>query len=362
MPAPEATSDRTAALKEENCHLKEDYDSIKWILQIVAMEKTGTPKNGSNPSTPKAKNPLKSVTPDKLKKETPDHDLDTRSRIEGFFDVCDTPPNDSAGSQIQQLEVWGLACHRFGLPAQHKASKINMDKHTLMKMYWRHCKSLRCYFQRRKKGVEQLVQDRVKNTARQSLNSVLTVPPPSTEHISNSGNQLPVNFTLNNKKSTPTLSSLKSNNELVVEDKVVVALAKTPFWRPPKATALIEWIERRRRTQKVIPVGLPQDSYSEAFLHTLSFASQKVLAMGPNLFDMIDNFDFIIPACKGNFHHYPEQAHIEYVAQANNESDDEGKGKVEFLANDNIEIKIEEVKKCFEIPRILFSSPISTKD
>ncbi|KAI9618340.1 hypothetical protein KEM48_006793 [Puccinia striiformis f. sp. tritici PST-130] len=144
MPAPEATSDRTAALKEENCHLKEDYDSIKWILQIVAMEKTGTPKNGSNPSTPKAKNPLKSVTPDKLKKETPDHDLDTvpldhvgkknlqscydlaqclmrhrkatelvcappttheRSRIEGFFDVCDTPPNDSAGSQIQQLEV-----------------------------------------------------------------------------------------------------------------------------------------------------------------------------------------------------------------------------------------------------------------
>ncbi|POV97891.1 hypothetical protein PSHT_14332, partial [Puccinia striiformis] len=72
------------------------------------------------------------------------------------------------------------------------------------------------------------------------------------------------------------------------------------------------------------------------------FASQKVLAMGPNLFDMIDNFDFIIPACEGNFHHYLEQAHITYVAQANNESDDEGKGKVEFLANDNIEIKIEE--------------------
>ncbi|KAI9610139.1 hypothetical protein H4Q26_007138 [Puccinia striiformis f. sp. tritici PST-130] len=68
MPAPEATSDRTAALEEENHHLKEDYDSIKWLLQIVAMEKTSTLKNGSNPSTPKAKNPLKSVTPDKLKK------------------------------------------------------------------------------------------------------------------------------------------------------------------------------------------------------------------------------------------------------------------------------------------------------
>ncbi|POV96028.1 hypothetical protein PSHT_15339 [Puccinia striiformis] len=119
MPAPEATSDRTAALEEENRHLKEDYDSIKWLLQIVAMEKTST-----------------------LKNETPDHDLDTvpldhvgkkmlqscydlaqclmrhrkatepvcappttheHSRIEGFFDVCDTPPNDSAGSQIQQL-------------------------------------------------------------------------------------------------------------------------------------------------------------------------------------------------------------------------------------------------------------------
>ncbi|POV96033.1 hypothetical protein PSHT_15340, partial [Puccinia striiformis] len=138
------------------------------------------------------------------------------------------------------------------------------------------------------------------------------------------------------------IQSVKSNNELVVEDKVVVALAKTPFWCSPKATAFIEWIERKRQTQKVIPVGLPQDFYSEAFLHTLSSASQKVLAMGPNLFDMIDNFDFIIPACKGNFHHYPEQAHIEYMAQANNESDDEGKGKVEFLANDNIEIKIEE--------------------
>ncbi|KAI7957552.1 hypothetical protein MJO28_004647 [Puccinia striiformis f. sp. tritici] len=455
IPAPEVTSDRTAALEQENRQLREEYDSIKRLLQTVAIEKTSTPKNGSNPSTPKAKNPLKSVTPAKLKKETPDHDLDTvpldhvgkkllqscydlarclmrrrkatepvpapptiheRDRIEGFFNVCDTPPNDSAGPRIQQREVvpiegspkvdndyvqyihatmqrwgisrftmdwdqnwdnrfnqimsqfflrvwkWGLACNRFGLPAQHEASKINMDEHTLMAIYWRHCKSLRRYFKRGKKGGEKLAQDQTKNTARQSLKRKSVA---RQLYLQQQGVHPNFIEPFDEK-------SVNSDDELVVEDEVVVALAKTPFWRSHKATAFIEWIERRRRTQKVvigktggfgnqaalrprrrptpeivhencrIPVGLPQDFYSEAFLQTLSFADKKLLEIGPNLFDMIDDFDFIIPACEGNFHHYPDKAHIEYAAQANDESDDEGEGEVEFLAEDGIEVKIEE--------------------
>ncbi|POV94866.1 hypothetical protein PSHT_15982, partial [Puccinia striiformis] len=434
-PCPEVTSDRTAALEQENRQLREEYDSIKRLLQTVAIEKTSTPKNGSNP-TPKAKNPLKSVTPAKLKKETPDHDLDTvpldhvgkkllqscydlarclmrrrkatepvpapptiheRDRIEGFFNVCDTPPNDSAGPRIQQREVlitimcntsmqpcddgnlslyndwdqnwdnrfnqimsqfflrvwkWGLACNRFGLPAQHERQKLTWTN-TLLWRYTGHCKSLRRYFKRGKKGGEKLAQDQTKNTARQSLKRKSVA---RQLYLQQQGVHPNFIEPFDEK-------SVNSDDELVVEDEVVVALAKTPFWRSHKATAFIEWIERRRRTQKVVigktggfgnqaalrPRRRPTPEIS-AFLKTStpkhsskhSACDKKLLEIGPNLFDMIDDFDFIIPACEGNFHHYPDKAHIEYAAQANDESDDEGEGEVEFLAEDGIEVKIEE--------------------
>ena len=66
--------------------------------------------------------------------------------------------------------------------------------------------------------------------------------------------------------------------------------------------------------------------------------------MRANLFNMIDDFDSILPACDVNFHHYPNEAHINYTAQnqASEEGSDE-EGEVEFLANSDTNlVKIEE--------------------
>ncbi|KNZ64473.1 hypothetical protein VP01_1024g4 [Puccinia sorghi] len=435
----DTTYNRFQNLEEENRRLKDDINSLKQLLQTVAINpnSNNTSNNNSNTSTPKNnKSTRKSLTPAQLKKEKDgaNHDLDCvpldhigkklltscyelarclmnrqsatdavpdpptvheRNWIKGFFDVSDILPTDNAGSRIAQCKVvpiqgtskidndyvqyvhatmrrwgiprftmdwekhwddrfnqimcqffiqvwkWGLTCTRFGLIAQHEASRINMDNHTLMAIYWQHAKSLRRYYKRSKKGENM-------------LNIQLT--------------------TVSNQKSTARQLYLQEQGIHIRFTRFNISLAKTPFWRSAKATEFIEWIEKRRRTQKVpvvpkfkkiggfgnraalrprrqpvpeiidekcaIPIGLPQDFYALEFLATLSFAEKKALHASPNLFDMIDHFDSIIPACEGNFHQYPNEAHIDYAAQDWPDSD--GEDEIELIANDSVQVKIEE--------------------
>ncbi|KNZ64058.1 hypothetical protein VP01_10720g1, partial [Puccinia sorghi] len=149
-----------------------------------------------------------------------------RNCIEGYFESCDGPPGDNAGSRIPQCKItdiegnstidtdyhwddrfnqilcqffirvwkWGLACNRFGLIAQKEAAQLNMDDHTLMAIYWQHAKSLKHYYKHGKKGQQTLAEDQEKNTQLQSL-----------KHDPYR-NQLGASYTCKSKESTPALS------------------------------------------------------------------------------------------------------------------------------------------------------------
>ncbi|KNZ52589.1 uncharacterized protein VP01_3509g1, partial [Puccinia sorghi] len=70
---------------------------------------------------------------------------------------------------------------------------------------------------------------------------------------------------------------------------------KVPFVPKFKKIGVPEIIDKKC----AIPIGLPQDFYALEFLVTLSFAEKNALHARPNLFDMIDHFDSIIPTRMG---------------------------------------------------------------
>ncbi|KNZ48373.1 hypothetical protein VP01_5710g1 [Puccinia sorghi] len=220
--------------------------------------------------------------------------LQERKRIEGYFESCDGPPGDNAGSRIPQRKItaikgnskidtdyvqyihatmrrwgisrftmdwdqhwynqfnqilchffirvwkWGLAYNCFGLIAQKEAAQINMEDHTLMAIYWRHAKSLKCYYKRGKKGQQTLAEDQEKNTQLQSL-----------KHKS-IGRQLYLQEQGIHPRFIEIFDDkfINSDDEMTYKDNVEIAAPKNPVWCSARATEFIDWIEKKRRNQK----------------------------------------------------------------------------------------------------------------
>ncbi|POW12703.1 hypothetical protein PSHT_07998 [Puccinia striiformis] len=350
-----------------------------------------------------------------------------RRRLEGYFNVSPDAPADSAGIRIQQREVvsissnsridqdyidyvhgtmrrwgitrftmawddnyddrynqimgqfflrvwkWGITFGRFGLVVQAEASKINMDELILMAIYWRHTKSLRQYYKRGAKGEEVLLSDQVKNTIRQALKrkSIFWQL-----YLQQQG--VHINFI---KPFDDT--DANSEDEIIIENNTPIALPKSPAWRSQRATEFIDWIEAKRRSQRVssstlrkkttygckatlrprrrpqepiidedalIPVGLPEDWYASDFLASLSFADKKVLKITPPIFHMIGDFQFILPQTAENLHSHPLTAHISVINKEKKKAQ-HGRGRFQFDECEfeeeqlNTLIKIEEDKE-----------------
>ncbi|KAH9447745.1 hypothetical protein Pst134EB_021747 [Puccinia striiformis f. sp. tritici] len=261
-----------------------------------------------------------------------------RRRLEGYFNVSPDAPADSAGIRIQQREVvsissnsridqdyidyvhgtmrrwgitrftmawddnyddrynqimgqfflrvwkWGITFGRFGLVVQAEASKINMDELILMAIYWRHTKSLRRYYKRGAKGEEVLLSDQVKNTIRQALK----------------------------RRATEFIDWIEAKRR---SQRVSSSTLRKKTTYGCKAT-----LRPRRRPQEpiidedaLIPVGLPEDWYASDFLASLSFADKKVLKITPPIFHMIGDFQFILPQTAENLHSHPLTAHISVI-------------------------------------------------
>ncbi|PLW57472.1 hypothetical protein PCANC_02616 [Puccinia coronata f. sp. avenae] len=229
-----------------------------------------------------------------------------------------------------------------------------MDDHTLMAIYWRHAKSLRRHFKRDQKGNTAFSEDQAKNTQRQSLRRKSEA---RQLYLQKQGIHSRFIDPFNDK-------FVNSEDELSEENGQPLALPKTPTWRSEKETAYIDWIKWRRRSQKVfvnpkqkkqsrfsagatarmrrrpspqipdnnarIPVGLPEDFYSIQFLNGLSFSEKKALEMTTPVFDMIEDFDSILPQDEASFHIHSGRPQIEVVNERSRvspgeDSDDEGK-------------------------------------
>ncbi|KAH9444045.1 hypothetical protein KEM48_011159 [Puccinia striiformis f. sp. tritici PST-130] len=337
-----------------------------------------------------------------------------RRKIEGYFGVSPNAPSDSAGIRIQQRDLvaisstpkidqdyidyihgtmrrwgitrftmdwnrhyddrfnqimcqffirvwkWGLAFGRFGPLVQNEAASLDMDELILMAIYWRHSKSLRRYYKRGQKGDETLASDQAKNTQRQSLKrkSVLRQL-----YLQQQGVHISFIEPFDDKDAN-------SDDEITVVNDTPVASPKSPFWRSQRATEFIDWIEAKRRSQRIstttlnkkmtygvkatlrprhrpnppipdpdalIPTGRPEDWYRPEFLATLTFADRKKLEVRPPIFNSIGDFDYILPQTEENFHKYPDVPHIDTINGNSSESDE-----CEFEENANPMIKIEE--------------------
>ncbi|KNZ45070.1 hypothetical protein VP01_8518g2 [Puccinia sorghi] len=135
-------------LEEENRRLKSEVESLKHLLHGIAINTNSINTTPTAATPPKAKKSTqKSITPVKLKKENVDHNLENidlshvgnklltscytharcmmkhgvatdpvpdppssqeRNRIEGYFESCDGPPGDNAGSRISQHEITAI--------------------------------------------------------------------------------------------------------------------------------------------------------------------------------------------------------------------------------------------------------------
>ncbi|POW10874.1 hypothetical protein PSHT_08558 [Puccinia striiformis] len=71
----------------------------------------------------------------------------------------------------------------------------------------------------------------------------------------------------------------------------------------------------------LIPVGLPEDCYSADF---------KRLEMAPPIFEMIDDFNYILPQDDENFHIHATRARIELVNESSKTDSEEEEDKGEF--------------------------------
>ncbi|WAQ91665.1 hypothetical protein PtA15_15A55 [Puccinia triticina] len=405
-------SDRLNVVEEENKHLRNEIATLKQLFQNIAVQ--STPSNSPN-SSPSARKSLTAKQLKDAKKANADHDLEgvgsklltscydlsrclmkrssatapvpsppsttEREKIKGFFDLSSQPPSDSAGHRIQLKElnqIQGNAkidndyvqyihatMKRWGIPrftmdwakhwddrfnqimfAQTKAQKISMDNHILMAIYWRHTTSLRQYFKRSQKGDDTLSQDQAKNTQQQGLQRKSVA---RQLYLQKEG--------VHGRFIEPFDDKFVNlEDELSEENGQPLALPKTPTWRSKKATAFIDWIELRRRSQKVfgkpkqnksrfsagatarmrkrpspeipddnvhIPIGLPEDFYATQFLNGLSFAEKKALQVTTPIFDMIDQFDTILPQDDVNFHIHSTRARIEVVNKRSRVSPDE---------------------------------------
>ncbi|POV96969.1 hypothetical protein PSHT_14847, partial [Puccinia striiformis] len=355
----------------ENRKLKDEDLNLKMFKAMHVKSKspaTSTPKSTQSP---------KSITPKKLKQaKKPDFDLEAinldsigsklhtscydlarclmkrskgtlpvpsppssqeRTKIEGFFDLSKELPSDSASLRIQQREVvpiegnskidgnyWGLSTARFGLVAQHEARLMDMNDQTLMAIYWPHTKSLRQYYKRGKKGAKTLVKDQEKNTKRQSLRRKSVA---CQLYLQQQG--VHSRFV-----EVFDASSANLDNELILEDTTVIALAKITTCVPKRLLPSLAELKRKDKlnvTNHGSRLGLPQDCYAESFLNQQTFAKKKALRMAPPIFDMIDDFNFLLPQSEEHFHSHPAEAHIDTIeAHSGDEDDNKGNDKGEF--------------------------------
>ncbi|PLW25602.1 hypothetical protein PCANC_23299 [Puccinia coronata f. sp. avenae] len=216
-----------------------------------------------------------------------------------------------------QVWKWDLSTSCFGLLAQCDANSINFDNHLLMAIYWRHSKSLHHHFKCSKKGGQALFlyQEKILNKS-VACQLYLQEQGVKRQYVEPFDKRY-----------------INSDDEVTMKDKIVIALAKTPTWRLDKASSYIDWIESRRRSQRIsttpsvrkrpnvpiyndnarIPIGLPQDLYYPLFLDQQSSAKQKALQMTPTLFKMVDDFNLILPQTHASFTKYPPKAHIDLV-------------------------------------------------
>jgi hypothetical protein len=166
-----------------------------------------------------------------------------------------------------------------------------------------------------------------------------------------------------------------SEDELVMSNGIPVSSPKSPAWRSQRATDFIDWVEAKRRSQRIstttlrkkmtfgvkatlrprqrpdppvvdhdarIPIGRPEDWYAPEFLATLSYADRKALEVKPPVFNNIADFHAILPQTQETFNVYPDVAHIHTIADPNNPGDS-SEDECEFPANQNpIIIKMEE--------------------
>ncbi|KAI9611955.1 hypothetical protein H4Q26_008045 [Puccinia striiformis f. sp. tritici PST-130] len=340
--------DRLNYVEGENRKLKDEDLNLKMFKAMHVKSKspaTSTPKSTQSP---------KSITPKKLKQaKKPDFDLEAinldsigsklhtscydlarclmkrskgtlpvpsppssqeRTKIEGFFDLSKELPSDSASLRIQQREVvpiegnskidgnyWGLSTACFGLVAQHEARLMDMNDQTLMAIYWPHTKSLRQYYKRGKKGAKTLVKDQEKNTKRQSLRRKSVA---CQLYLQQQG--VHSRFV-----EVFDASSANLDNELILEDTTVIALAKITTCVPKRLLPSLAELKRKDKLN--------------------TFAKKKALRMAPPIFDMIDDFNFLLPQSEEHFHSHPAEAHIDTIeAHSGDEDDNKGNDKGEF--------------------------------
>ncbi|WAR62921.1 hypothetical protein PtB15_18B3 [Puccinia triticina] len=274
-------SDRVQYVEEENRKLRDEIESLKRLFQGVQVQ-----ANPDAPLTPVAQNSQrrKSVTPRQLKKDNPDFDLETvdldnvanklltscydlarclmgrpnatspvpnppsdqeRTKIEGFFTSSETLPSNSSGLRIQLRELVPISSNpkidsdyvryvhatmrRWGI----NRFTMDWDKH------WDD--RLRRNFKRGQKGDATLAQDQEKNTQRQSLKRKSIA---HQLYLQEQGVHARFVEPFDNKY-------VNSDDELALDNNTPIALSKTPTWRSEKATAFIDWIEARRRAQRV---------------------------------------------------------------------------------------------------------------
>ncbi|KAI9621011.1 hypothetical protein KEM48_007945 [Puccinia striiformis f. sp. tritici PST-130] len=133
---------------------------------------------------------------------------------------------------------------------------MDMNDQTLMAIYWPHTKSLRQYYKRGKKGAKTLVKDQEKNTKRQSLRRKSVAC------------QLYLQQGVHSRfVEVFDASSANLDNELILEDTTVIALAKITTCVPKRLLPSLAELKRKDKLN--------------------TFAKKKALRMAPPIFDMM---------------------------------------------------------------------------
>ncbi|KNZ60796.1 hypothetical protein VP01_149g5, partial [Puccinia sorghi] len=287
---------------------------------------------------------------------------------------------------------WGLSTGCFDLLAQRKASSLDMNDHIFMAIYWCHSKILCCHYKRGQKGEEVLALDQEKNTQRQLLRQVFFF-----------SFLCQIAHNLNIKAFTADSSSLLTKRMPICMmnytwKKVILSLTpRTQPGAPKKQPLLLTGLKSKDKTGFNSPTqmtnrpnlrrqGLYSPWPSSRFLCAIIPFQAKLCRefsstgssnirhdgriLGPAIFDMMEEFDTILPQLDNSFHVHPPRAHIETIeaqgfrAQNNNTSDgNDGvnllritlywkKNWIPMTVNSS---RWKEMRRCFRILHFMFN-------
>ncbi|POW09257.1 hypothetical protein PSTT_06938 [Puccinia striiformis] len=343
---PLSESYRLKYVEEENRALRDELAAMKQLFQQVSMQSGAPPTSTKSSPAPASPAPRKSLTSKQLadlKRANAGHDLDKvdldgvgnklltscynlacclmnsalatslvpsspsiteRQKIEGFFDVSPMPPSDSAGHQIQLQDVRQIQAN----------SKIDNDYvqyiHATMKRWgisrftmdwdkhWDNCfnqimsslQELASVLQAWKKGRRSI--ELGSGSKYQAAKLTLLA---RQLYLQQQGVHLRFINPFNDK-------DMNSEDELSEENEGLERYSSIPYTKNNPASLLVQQQECKR------------------------------LEMAPPIFEMIDDFNYILPQDDENFHIHATRARIELVNESSKDGDseeEEDKGEFE---------------------------------